>query len=90
VESGESPYQNGALVTPLQVSLALTPDRAEALIKTIELIRSEYNAIWMKFSDTPWHSLPETWELKEDIEQALSDIAQYVSELRNSTSSNIA
>jgi hypothetical protein len=90
VESGESPYQNGALVTPLQVSLALTPDRAEALIKTIEMIRSEYNAIWMKFSDTPWHSLPETWELKEDIDLALSDIAQYVSELRNSTSSNIA
>jgi len=90
VESGESPYQNGALVTPLQVSLALTPDRAEALIKTIELIRSEYNAIWVKFSDTPWHSLPETWELKEDIDLALRDIALYVSELRNSTPSNIA
>jgi hypothetical protein len=90
VESGESPYQNGALVTPLQVSLALTPDRAEALIKTIELIRSEYNAIWVKFSDTPWHSLPETWELKEDIDLALSDIALYVNELRNSTPSNIA
>jgi hypothetical protein len=88
VESGESPYQNGALVTPLQVSLALTPDRAEALIKTIQLIRSEYNAIWVKFSDTPWHSLPETWEIKEDIDLALSDIAQYVSELKNSTSRN--
>jgi hypothetical protein len=90
VESGESPYQNGALVTPLQVSLALTPDRAEALIKTVQLIRSEYNAIWMKFSESPWHSLPETWELKEDIDQALSDIADYISQLPSSPPSTIA
>jgi hypothetical protein len=82
VESGESPYQNGALVTPLQVSLALTPDRAEALIKTVQLIRSEYSAIWMKFSESPWRSLPETWELKEDIDCALEDISNYVSRLR--------
>jgi|688.fasta_scaffold84890_2 hypothetical protein len=82
VESGESPYQNGALVTPLQVSLALTPDRAEALIKTVQLMRSEYSAIWMKFSESPWRSLPETWELKEDIDCALEDISNYVSRLR--------
>jgi hypothetical protein len=85
VESGELPHENGELLKVLQASLALTPDRAEALIKSIELIRSEYNAIWMKFSDTPWHSLPETWELKEDIDQALSDIAEYVSQLRSSS-----
>jgi hypothetical protein len=90
VQSGELPDKNRELVKELQVSLALSPDRAEALIKTVQLIRSQYNAIWMDHSDTPWDSLPETWELREDIDLALSDIAQYVSELRNSTSSNIA
>jgi hypothetical protein len=90
VESGESPYQNGTLVTPLQVSLALTPDRAEALIKTVQLLSTEYKNIWSEMSSRAWHDLPETWELREDIDLALSDIAKYVSELRNSTSSNIA
>jgi hypothetical protein len=86
VESGQMPDKNGELLTALQVSLALTPDRAEALIKAIQLIRSEYNNIWSEMSTRVWHDLPETWELKEDIDLALSDIAQYVSELKNSTS----
>lgn len=82
VESGESPYQNGALVTPLQVSLALTPDRAEALIKTVQLLSAEYKNIWSEMSSRAWHDLPETWELKEDVNLALEDISNYVSRLR--------
>jgi hypothetical protein len=82
VESGESPYQNGALVTPLQVSLTLTPDRAEALIKNVQLISTEYKNFWSEMSSRAWHDLPETWELKEDIDLALEDISNYVSRLR--------
>jgi hypothetical protein len=82
VGSGESPYQNGALVTPLQVSLTLTPDRAEALIKTVQLISTEYKNYWSEMSSRAWHDLPETWELKEDIDMALEDISNYVSRLR--------
>ena len=88
VESGESPFLKEELLKVLQASLALTPDRGEALVKTVELIRTQYDNIWNEMSSTPWHSLPETWELKEDIDLALSDIAQYVSELKNSTSRN--
>ena len=88
VESGESPNENGELSKTLQISLALSPDRGEALIKTVQLMSAEYKSIWDTFSETPWHSLPETWELKEDIALALSDIALYVSELQNSTSLN--
>ena len=82
VESGESPYQNGALVTPLQVSLALTPDRAEALIKSVQLLSTEYKNYWSEMSSRAWHDLPETWELKEDIDLAFEDISNYVSRLR--------
>ena len=74
----------------LQASLALTPDRAEALIKTVQLLSTEYKNIWSEMSSRAWHDLPETWELKEDIDQALSDIAEYVSQLRPSSSSTSA
>jgi hypothetical protein len=86
VESGELPNENGELLKVLQASLALTPDRAEALIKTVQLLSTEYKNIWSEMSSRAWHDLPETWELKEDIDQALSDIAEYVSHLRSSTS----
>jgi hypothetical protein len=86
VESGELPNENGELLKVLQASLALTPDRAEALIKTVQLLSTEYKNIWSEISSRAWHDLPETWELKEDIDQALSDIAEYVSHLRSSTS----
>jgi hypothetical protein len=87
VESGELPKENGELLKVLQVSLALTPDRAEALIKTVQLLRTEYDNIWNEMSSRAWHDLPETWELKEDIDQALSDIAEYVNQPRPSSSS---
>jgi hypothetical protein len=88
VESGKLPKESGELLKVLQASLALTPDRAEALIKTVQLLSTEYKNIWSEMSSRAWHDLPETWELKEDIDLALSDIAQYVSELKNSTSRN--
>jgi hypothetical protein len=82
VESGDSPYQNGELMKVLQVSLTLTPDRAEALIKTVQLISTEYKNFWSEMSSRAWRDLPETWELKEDIDLALEDISNYVSRLR--------
>jgi hypothetical protein len=90
VISGEMPDTNLELLQLLQESLALSDSRSAALIQTVEVIRAQYNDIWNEFSSTAWHSLPETWELKEDIDLALNDIARYVSELRNSTPSNIA
>ena len=90
VESGELPHENGELLKVLQASLALTPDRAEAMTKTVQMLSAEYKSIWDTFSETPWHSLPETWELKEDIDLALNDIAAYIGELGSSSPSTIA
>jgi hypothetical protein len=90
VESGEKPEKHIALLQLLQESLSSSGVRSTALIETVELIRSEYIKTWDEMSSTAWHYLPETWELKEDIDLALSDIALYVSELHNVTPSNIA
>lgn len=90
VQSGELPDKDRELLKELQVSLALSPDRVEALIKTVQLIRSQYKTIWDTFSETPWHSLPETWELKEDIDLALNDITKYVECIQVSSSHTIA
>ena len=86
VESGEKPEKHIALLQLLQESLSSSGVRSTALIETVELIRTQYDNIWNEMSSTAWHYLPETWELKEDIDLALSDIALYVSELRNSPS----
>jgi hypothetical protein len=86
VISGEMPDTNLELLQLLQESLASSDSRSAALIQTVEVIRAQYSDIWSEMSSRAWHDLPETWELKEDIDQALSDIAEYVSQLRSSTS----
>jgi hypothetical protein len=81
VELGDLPSKSHSLNPLLYDSLIDNPNRGEALITAIEKIRSQYTEIWANLSDTPWHSLPETWELREDIDSALSDISEYVREL---------
>jgi hypothetical protein len=83
VELGDLPSKSHSLNPLLYDSLLASPDRSEALITAIEKIRSQYTEIWANLSDTPWHSLPETWELREDIDLALSDISEYVRELHH-------
>ncbi len=81
VQFGDLPSGSHPLHRLLLNALDDNPDRKHAFNTAIEELRSQYNEIWEKFSDTPWHSLPETWELKEDIDLALSDIAEYVRNL---------
>jgi hypothetical protein len=83
VETGELPHKILELSKVLQQNIALGADRREALIKTVDLIRTQYANIWNEMSSTAWHNLPETWELKDDIDLALIDIAEYVSELKD-------
>jgi hypothetical protein len=83
VELGDLPSKSHSLNPLLYDSLLASPDRSEALITAIEKIRSQYTEVWANLSDTPWHSLPETWELREDIDSALSDISEYVRELHH-------
>jgi hypothetical protein len=52
-------------------------DRAQALYSVVERVRENYSQLWEEFEDKPWHEIPETWELKEEIDLALKDIGKY-------------
>jgi hypothetical protein len=82
VTLGDLPSESHSLQPFLKTTLVDNPDRGDALIIAIEKLRSQYTEIWENLSDTPWHSLPETWELKDDIDLALEDISKYINELR--------
>jgi hypothetical protein len=86
VTDGSLPGPNLNLLKLLQANISSHPDRGSALIETIEQLRSEYNGIWQEYSTAAWHKLPETWELKEDIDQALDDLLNYVQDLHITSS----
>jgi hypothetical protein len=85
VASGVLPSSELKLSKTLEKIVSLNPDRGEALKEYVEKIASEYKGIWDKFAKSEWHMLPETWELKEDIDFALRDISNYVQNLEVTT-----
>jgi hypothetical protein len=86
VNSGTTPGGNLELSKKLQDMVQSNPERGAALVKYLENFDAEYKGIWTNFANVAWHMLPETWELKEDIEFALRDIANYVQNLHITTS----
>jgi len=81
IESGVAPAQNRGLNELLNENLATSANRSEALLTTLQQIRDEYAGIWSRFATTPWPELPETWELRHEIDSALADIYNYVKAL---------
>jgi hypothetical protein len=57
--------------------------RAEALYKAVERIRENYSQLWKELENKPWHEMPETWELRDDIDLALKDIGDYAKKFYN-------
>jgi hypothetical protein len=78
ITAGTKPEDSLDLSQLLETNLGANPDRRAALIATVEVLRGQYTEIWAELSSTPWHMLPETWELKDDIDLALSDIIKYI------------
>ena len=58
-------------------------DRAQALYASVERIRENYSQLWKELEDKPWHEMPETWELREEIDLALKDIGDYAKKFYN-------
>lgn len=87
VNTGVAPAGNLELSKKLQDMVKMHGERGLALTEYLENFDAEYKDIWANFSNVAWHMLPETWELKEDIEFALRDISNYVQNLRITTSS---
>ena len=81
VITGRKPDDSLEVLRLLQSELDQQPDRQAALIASVEKVRAEYAAIWVEYASVEWQNLPETWELKEDIDLALSDIIEYVKAL---------
>ena len=85
VEFGTKPADSLELLPLLQNNLLTISDRGAALIASVETLRSEYASIWDSGQVAAWNDLSETWELREDIDLALSDIGTYVAELHITT-----
>jgi hypothetical protein len=84
VTLGSKPAMSLDLSKRLLKNLAANQDRSAALLKTIEGIQSSYHEDWRNPLDASFEQIPETWELREDIDLALSDIAEYVRSLQRS------
>jgi hypothetical protein len=86
VETGKLPGNTLEPQKTLKSFLSTTTDRSSALKATFEQFKDEYNSIWNEFSTSKWHKLPETWELKDDIELALNDLIDFVESLHITSS----
>lgn len=77
IETGTLPSPNRELLKLLSENLSISPSRRDALIKTVDELRADYALSWQSGVLDPWYLVPETWELKDDIEIALSDIRDF-------------
>jgi hypothetical protein len=88
VTTGKNPVADRPILSRLQEQLAETPDRATALKKVISDLRAQYTNVWDEMKEFEWHQLPDTWEIREEIDLALEDIYNFVSHLNTSKSSD--
>ena len=65
----------------LSYNLSQSETRGEAMKVTVAELRVQYSEIWEQMKFTPWNEVPETWELKQDIDEAFEDIHKYVAGL---------
>jgi hypothetical protein len=72
------PGDSSDLKGPLQENLESQEVRKQTILKTIDETRNYYQSVWKEFRDTRWQDLPETWEIKDDIDLALTSINEYV------------
>ena len=77
IQSGAKPVNDLELSTSLAEVHGIPVDRAQALYTSMERIRENYAQFWKEYEDKPWHEMPETWELREEIDLALKDIGDY-------------
>ena len=77
IQSGVKPVNELELSNSLAEVHGTPAARAEALYTAVERIRENYSELWKEFEGKPWHQMPETWELRDDIDLALQDISNY-------------
>lgn len=85
LESGKKPAESRELLSILKAKVDGGVNRSTALLETISEIRTQYENNWDSFKDSPWYKLPETWELREDLDLVLDDIRDFAQESHTST-----
>jgi len=88
LRTGENPVANRAILGRLSEQLHETPNRSDALLKVVSDLRAQYAQVWEDMKHYEWHKLPDTWEIREDIDLALEDIQNFISRIDTSKSSN--
>ena len=81
VRSDIRPVDGPEFIRPLQGNLESQESRMQAILKTIDETRNFYQSLWKGLEDVRWQDLPESWELKDDIDAALTSIYGYVEQL---------
>lgn len=81
IRNDSKPSETLELMQPLKGNLETREIRKEALLKAIDETRNHYRSAWKELGDARWQDLPETWELKDDIDLAFASIYQYVEQL---------
>ena len=81
LETGVTHAPSPKLLPALVESLKENSDRKSALIKTLQQFRAQYSEAWKRCETLKWYELPETWELRKEIDLALADIEDYVSRI---------
>jgi hypothetical protein len=65
----------------LSYHLSQSETRGEAMKVTVAELRVQYSETWEQLKYTAWNDVPESWELKQDIDEAFDDIHKYVTGL---------
>ena len=65
----------------LSYHLSQNETRGEAMKVTVAELRVQYSETWEQLKYTHWDDVPESWELKQDIDEAFDDIHKYVTGL---------
>ena len=89
IENGIKPSESHMLLDALESKLKSNKDRREALLATVDELRKQYSEVWKEFANQPWHKVPETWELREDIQIVLDDIYDYVFDSKPTMASTV-
>jgi hypothetical protein len=77
IQTGVNPVNELELSKSLAQEYDTPAARAHALYSSAERIRENYSELWKEFEGKPWHEMPETWELRDDIDLALKDFGDY-------------
>lgn len=74
---GVLPAESHDLHPVLAQNLHDHSNRQVALNETLNTWKAEYEKAWKSYENESWKDLPETWELRDDIDQALADLSQF-------------